>query len=61
MFPVQERDRTDWLLFDMITGKGDVCSIEVLAILGEELLYWMSTTTDEGVMIDDEAEMEVEE
>lgn len=58
---MRARDRTDWLISDMITGKGDVSSIEVLAILGEELLALDEYTTDEGVMIDDEAEMEVEE
>jgi hypothetical protein len=28
----------NWLISDMITGKGDGRSIEVLAIFGEELL-----------------------
>jgi hypothetical protein len=48
-----------WLISDIVTGKVDVRSIEVLEILGEELLALSEYTADEGLMIDETA-MEVE-
>jgi len=54
------RECRNWLISDMVTGKVDVRSIEVPEILGEELLALDEYTTDEGAMIDDDAEMEVE-
>ena len=42
------RECRNWLISDMITGKGDGCSIEVPAIFGEELLALDEYTPDEG-------------